>query len=67
MKAKECYCGQRIIRVRLPDEFTNAWGQTWWKADNGSALCYADDESMSETDRRARHEPMDDWVTEDVR
>jgi hypothetical protein len=64
-KAMECCCGARIVRARLPEEHPElavAWGRkTWWKADDGSALCYAEDEGASSKDRQARHEPFQEW------
>lgn len=64
----ECYCGRRIVEVDLPEEFPDlaeAWGgKTWWRADDGSALCYANDLSMSEVDRRAKHEPYGEWYAD---
>lgn len=64
-KAKECYCGARIVRATLPDdhpELIKAWGRkTWWKDDRGGAMCYPDADGR---DAEARHEPYQDWEDE---
>lgn len=67
-KPMECFCGARIVRIRLPEELAALWGRrTWWRADDGSATCYGDrPEAMSARDRQARHEPYEPWVEDAV-
>ena len=62
--AMECYCGARIVEVAIPDEdgLRELVGRaSWWKADDGSDRCYAGDDSMTDTDRAALHEPFGPW------
>lgn len=60
---RECYCGANLTKIELADPFlASAWGKPfWWRGEDGSALCYSDEQKhpgLSKKDRNTEHEPI---------